>query len=263
MTFAFLNAVAAIASIAGFVGWLWQVTRGRGTPSLRWGTFVISVVLLLAAGAGLSGVFAPPVVVVTTNAETVSPPPVPQDTVSTTHAPVTETHAENRRDIEVDRNAYVDRNAADRANGVGIVIVDESGARQPHLISAAAQAVRESGREPVTVFRDAAIAAHVPEQIASGSIDALRKLHLDDVCRTIVVGTVSRSVATETDAAIAGVITTRLHLNVQVIDTRSGASLKSFETDVRGGGFTAETSQTQAMERAAAAVQQELKRSFE
>jgi hypothetical protein len=109
-------------------------------------------------------------------------------------------------------------------------------------------------------LHDAAISARLPQQLAAGSTDLLRQTHLAEACREILVGTVQRTSERETDASLQGLITTRLHLRIRLIESQTGATLRSFERDVRGAGYTESAAETQAVERAASAIRQELSR---
>jgi hypothetical protein len=171
-----------------------------------------------------------------------------------TPEPVTPT----QRQSDPQNDVYLERATGDPANGTAVIVVDENGVPEPLLMSAASDAMRSDGRHPVTPFRSAAIAAGIPRKLADGSTDLLHDLHMRDVCREVLVGTISRATSNEADANMQGLITTRLHLRFQLIESRSGTMLQVFERDVRGAGFTASTSETQANERAAGAIREML-----
>lgn len=230
------ESVAGVASIASFVAGLWQVAQQRGTRLTRWATFAASVLLLFIAGAGMKWFAGPAAAVVTTQTvvlhetQTVGVPPPPQpNTTETTEKP--------KREAAGDPVPL---------NDLAVVVVDSDGASQPQLAATATEFALARGRKPVM------------PRVTSASLD-VRELH----CRQALVGVVSHSTATESEASLQGLITTRLHLQFRLIDGKSGAAMHSFETDVRGAGYTNESSQTQANERAAAAIREKLKTFFE
>ena len=85
-------------------------------------------------------------------------------------------------------------------------------------------------------------------------------MHLANICHAVFAGTIARSVITEDDPPLQGVIATRLRLRFYLLDSTSGSILSSFETQAQGGGFSRESSEMQAWERAAAILREERRR---
>src|SRR5438045_3993848 len=128
----------------------------------------------------------------------------------------------------------VDSSAASAGRSVAVVAFGDRGESVPHLAAAANDAIRESGYHVVSLLRLGPWSAEALQQLAAGRVESLADMHLSNVCRAVFAGTVVRSVITEDDPSLQGVIATRLHLRFYLMDTASGSILSSFETEARG-----------------------------
>lgn len=206
-----LNGIATVASIAGFLGWLWQVSQKRGTPLTRWGMFIVAAVLLILAGGGLALMNETPTVV----------PAPPTQTVMTSTQ--TTTHVEEKH-VEPEQPPRKPPESTPAppppAHSVSISIVDQHGQPLPQLMSIVSDVLETQGFQPVAT---------------NGRFRA--------------TGNVTRTSTKESDAALQGLITAQLQLHLRVVDTTNGFVLTSSDFDSRGGGFTADAAETQAIER--------------
>ena len=149
--------------------------------------------------------------------------------------------------------------STDAARGITVVIRDDRGEPNPQLVAAANDAIRESGYHPVSLLRSTAADSRLLQQLAAGRLESLGSMHLSSVCRAVFAGTVSRSTGAEGEA-LEGIISTHVHLRFSLIDTSSGVVVSSIETEARGGGFSKESSEIQAWERAAAILRAEMRK---
>lgn len=150
--------------------------------------------------------------------------------------------------------------ATDPGRSIAVVAFGDGGEPVPHLAAVANDALRELGYHPVSLLRSGTSSAGALRQLAAGRSESLAGMHLSNACRAVFSGTVGRSMITETDPSLQGVIATRLHLRFYLLDTASGSILSSFETEARGGGFTKESSEMQAWERAATILRTEMRK---
>jgi len=148
----------------------------------------------------------------------------------------------------------------DAARSISVLALDDRGDSVPHLVAAANDAIRESGYRPVSLMRSPGWNPDALRQLAGGRVESLDETRLSGVCRAVFAGTVTRSIVTEGDAALQGMTATHLQLHFHLIDSRSGAILRSIDADARGGGFSKESSELQAWERAAAILRGEMKK---
>jgi hypothetical protein len=184
MTTQFLNAIATIASIAGFIGWIWQQSNHKGTRLTRWSTFIVSVLLLVVAGVGLSRFATSPAVQVVAaegHAElTATAPPI---TASTTVVTTT---------IPAPTPAPVPHRTVERKPAEKISIVDGRGKNLTSL----ELAVRESlGERIAHVSTSGTVAKQTSEPDAEmqGLITTTLHIHLV----LVTAGTVVHELNTE------------------------------------------------------------------
>ena len=141
-----------------------------------------------------------------------------------------------------------------------MVAFGDGGEPVPHLAAAANDGVRELGYQPLSLLRSGTSSVEVLRQLASGRVDFLASARLSNVCRAVFAGTVVRTASTDDSPSLPGVIATRLHLRFYLLDTASGSILSSFESEARGGGFSKESSEMQAWERAKAILRKEMRK---
>lgn len=157
------------------------------------------------------------------------------------------------------RSSFAESSPIDPGRSITVVALNERGDPVPHLVAAANEALRELGYHPVSL-RSTALSAGALQRLAAGRAESLDSMYLSTVCRAVLAGTVARSANAEGDASLEGMLTTRLQLHFYLIDSGSGAVLSSIETEARGGGFSKESSEMQAWERAAAILRVEMRR---
>jgi hypothetical protein len=149
--------------------------------------------------------------------------------------------------------------AADPAASIVVILFDDRGEPNPQLAAAANDAIRESGYRPMALPRFAGPDSGA-RQLAAGRVESLGGMHLSNVCRAVFAGTVVQTVVTEKDAALHGLIATHLRIRFYLIDSGSGTILSSIDSEARGGGFTKESSEIQALERAGVNLRAEMRR---
>jgi Caspase domain len=143
---------------------------------------------------------------------------------------------------------------------ITVIVFDDRGEPTPQLLAAANEVIRESGYRPISLPRSSAWDLGVLKQLAAGRVESLGGMHLSNVCRAVFAGTVTRSAITEGDASLHGMNATHLHLRFYLIDSGSEAVLSSIDSEARGGGFSKESSEIQAWERAAAILRTEMRK---
>lgn len=143
---------------------------------------------------------------------------------------------------------------------IGIAVFDDAGVPLPQLAVAGIDAIRESGYHPLSLSRVSVWDEGLLQQLAAGRGESIDLTHLSRVCRAVFAGTVARSTAKEKDPVLHGVIATRLRLRFYLVDSGSGTVLSSIDYEVRGGGFSNESSEIQAWERASASLRQEMRK---
>ena len=164
-----------------------------------------------------------------------------------------------------DHNAMVPANTGaavleTSSQNIAVIVFDDRGEPNPQLLAAANDAIRESGHRPIALRRSAAQDSGTLRQLAAGRLESLDGLHLSSTCRAIFAGIVARSAATEGDASMQGMTATNLHLRFYLIDRGSGTILHAIDSEARGGGFSKESSEIQAWERAAAILRAEMRK---
>jgi hypothetical protein len=142
---------------------------------------------------------------------------------------------------------------------IGIAVFDDAGVPLPQLAATAIDVIRESGYHPLSL-RLSVWDEGLLQQLAAGRGESIDRTHLSSVCRAVLAGTVVRTTARDNDPTLQGLIATRLHLRLYLVDSGSGTVLSSIEYEVRGGGFSNETSEIQARERASASLRQEMRK---
>src|SRR5207253_4371044 len=244
MTWPVVNGVATVGSVIGAVAVLWQFAQKRAKPRTRSATFAGTLVLLVVAGVGISGTVSQNRVVASAIDESRSLPVATTSTTAPTETiapPAPEPRSEARTEpaaVPRPTKHYIDLEQRDPNRGVLVTIVDEQGQRQPQLAAGANEALAAQGLHAIDALRDEAFADRIPERLALGSRELFDELRIPSLCRAVVIGIVSRRAATEADATLEGLVTARVHLRFVVLDGASGNITHSFETEVRGGGFT-------------------------
>ncbi|MCU1231272.1 MAG: hypothetical protein JWO97_4156 [Acidobacteria bacterium] len=188
MTIHLLNAIATIASIAGFIGWIWQQSNHKGTPLTRWSTFVVSVLLLIVAGMGLSRfAMSPPAQVAAEgHAE-----------LTATAPPVTATTSIAAPAIAAPSPALVPHRDIERKRAETISIVDEQGKELTWLETAARDAL---GERIARVSASGAVAKQTSEPDAEmqGLITTTLRVHL------VLISTSSGTIVHELNTEVRG-----------------------------------------------------------
>lgn len=154
----------------------------------------------------------------------------------------------------------VESSPADPGRSIAVVVLGNGGEPVPHLAAAANNAIRESGYQPVSLVRSAAWTPAALQELAAGQVDSVAASRLPSVCRAVLAGTVARTAAMDSDPALQGLISTYLHLRFYLFDTTTGSAVSVFDSEAKGAGFSKESSEMQAWERAAAILRTEVRK---
>ncbi|HEV8433275.1 MAG TPA: caspase family protein [Thermoanaerobaculia bacterium] len=158
------------------------------------------------------------------------------------------------------KEAPASSSPGDPSRSIAVVVLGDGGEPVPHLAAAANNAIRESGYQPVSLVRSGEWTSAALQELAAGRVEPLGGSRLPGICRAVLAGTVARTVAMDIDPSLQGLISTRLHLRFYLLDATAGSVLSAFDTEARGGGFTKESSEMQAWERAAAILRAEVRK---